>query len=74
MCIGLLKPEEWKPSSKISTVLEFARQLLREPMVDDAVEPRIAEVYRERRREWEKKAKEWTGKYGREEVGAEPVK
>ncbi|KAA8646401.1 putative ubiquitin conjugating enzyme (UbcB) [Aspergillus tanneri] len=38
MCLGMLKSDEWKPSSRIAAVLEFARQLLAEPMPDDAVE------------------------------------
>jgi ubiquitin-protein ligase len=49
-------------------VLEFARELMRNPQPDDAVEPRVAEVYRERKKEWEKKAKEWTVRYAKEEL------
>jgi len=29
MCLGMLRDSEWKPSTKMSAVLEFARQLLR---------------------------------------------
>ncbi len=29
MCLGMLKDSEWKPSTKIIAVLEFARQLLK---------------------------------------------
>jgi hypothetical protein len=29
MCLGMLKADEWKPSTKMSAVLEFARQLLK---------------------------------------------
>lgn len=29
MCLGMLKDSEWKPSTKLSAVLEFARQLLK---------------------------------------------
>lgn len=29
MCLGMLKDSEWKPSTKMSAVLEFARQLLK---------------------------------------------
>lgn len=60
MCLGMLRAEEWKPSSKISAVLDFARQLLVEPMPEDAVEAGIAQLYREDRKEWEKRAKGWT--------------
>jgi ubiquitin-protein ligase len=63
MCLGMLKPEEWKPPTKIVAVLEFARQLLREPNPDDAVEGNIAEHLRSDRPGWEKQAREWTKKY-----------
>ncbi|ERF76269.1 hypothetical protein EPUS_04346 [Endocarpon pusillum Z07020] len=63
MCLGILKPEEWKPSTKIAAVLGFARQLLREPNPDDAVEGRIAEELRRDRAAWEKEARDWTKRY-----------
>ncbi|EEH20074.2 hypothetical protein PABG_02333 [Paracoccidioides brasiliensis Pb03] len=63
MCLGMLKSDEWKPSSRISAVLEFARQLLVEPMPDDAVEARIAEQYRDDRKRYNEIARDWTRKY-----------
>ncbi|EFR05047.1 ubiquitin-conjugating enzyme E2 4 [Nannizzia gypsea CBS 118893] len=63
MCLGMLKSDEWKPSSKLYAVLEFARQLLVEPMPDDAVEGRIAEQYSNDRKQYEKIARDWTRKY-----------
>ncbi|MCJ1301190.1 hypothetical protein MMC08_003989 [Hypocenomyce scalaris] len=63
MCLGMLRADEWKPSSKISAVLDFARQLLVEPMPDDAVEASIAQLYKEDRKEWSKRAKNWTKQY-----------
>ncbi|OJI99942.1 hypothetical protein ASPVEDRAFT_60761 [Aspergillus versicolor CBS 583.65] len=63
MCLGMLKADEWKPSSKLLAVLQFARSLLEEPMPDDAVEGRIAEQYREDRARYEEIAREWTRKY-----------
>jgi len=63
MCLGMLRPDEWKPSSKIAAVLQFARQLLSEPMPDDAVEGRIAEQYKNDRARYEEVAREWTRKY-----------
>ncbi|PLN74861.1 ubiquitin-protein ligase [Aspergillus taichungensis] len=63
MCLGMLRPDEWKPSSKIAAVLQFARQLLVEPMPDDAVEGRIAEQYKNDRARYDELAKEWTRKY-----------
>ena len=63
MCLGMIKSDEWKPSSKISAVLEFARQLLAEPMPDDAVEGRIAEQYKNDREKFDQIAREWTRKW-----------
>lgn len=60
MCLGMLRADEWKPSSKIGAVLQFARQLLAEPMPDDAVEGRIAEQYKNDRKRYEEVAREWT--------------
>ncbi|KAL2436303.1 Ubiquitin-conjugating enzyme E2 14 [Exophiala dermatitidis] len=63
MCLGMLKDSDWKPSTKMSAVLEFARQLLKEPNPDDAVEAKIAEQYRNDRAAFEKEAREWTKRY-----------
>lgn len=63
MCLGMLRADEWKPSSKIGAVLQFARQLLLEPVPDDAVEANIGKEYREDRKEFVKKAKSWTKMY-----------
>ncbi|KAK1140097.1 hypothetical protein N8T08_010853 [Aspergillus melleus] len=63
MCLGMLKSDEWKPSSRIAAVLEFARQLLAEPMPDDAVEGRIAEQYKNDRARYDEIARDWTRKY-----------
>jgi ubiquitin-conjugating enzyme E2 D/E len=59
----MLKSDEWKPSSRISAVLEFARQLLSEPMPDDAVEGRIAEQYKSDRNGFNQTASDWTKRY-----------
>ena len=60
MCLGMLRADEWKPSSKIAAVLDFAKQLLVEPMPDDAVEAGIAQLYKEDRKEWGKRARNYT--------------
>lgn len=63
MCLGMLRADEWKPSSKIAAVLQFARQLLQEPMPDDAIESRIAEQYKNDRKRYDEIAKDWTRKW-----------
>lgn len=63
MCLGMLRSDQWKPSSQIAAVLQFARQLLEEPMPDDAVEGQIAEEYKNNRARYEDTAREWTKKH-----------
>ena len=65
MCLGILKPSEWKPSSKIDNALEFVRQLLIEPDVENAIEATIAEDYSKRRGQFKTEAEKWTRKYAK---------
>ena len=65
MCLGMLRADEWKPSSKIDAVLSFARTLLLEPQPDDAVEGGIAREYKENKKEFIKNAKAWTKQYAK---------
>ncbi|KAI9810918.1 MAG: hypothetical protein M1827_005777 [Pycnora praestabilis] len=65
MCLGMLRSEEWKPSSKISAVLRTARNILVEPNPDDAVETSIAEQYKNDRKEFNKTAKDWAKRYAK---------
>ncbi|OAA35299.1 Ubiquitin-conjugating enzyme/RWD-like protein [Metarhizium rileyi] len=69
ICLGLLKPENWKPSTKISAVLDALRNLLVEPQPDDPLEERIADEYRNDRPAWERNVRLHVDKYAR----AEPV-
>jgi len=65
MCLGMLRADEWKPSSKIDAVLGFAKALLLEPQPDDAVEGGIAREYKENKKEFIKNAKAWTKQYAK---------
>lgn len=65
MCLGMLKGEVWKPSSKIASILTAAQQLLVEPVPDDAVETSAAEKFKNNRKEFDKEAKEYTKKYAK---------
>ncbi|KAK4912965.1 hypothetical protein LTR66_017242, partial [Elasticomyces elasticus] len=62
MCLGMLRDNEWKPSTKMMAVLEFIRNLLREPDPDDAVEAKIAEQFKVDRGGFEE-ARDWTKRY-----------
>lgn len=63
MCIGILKADQWKPSSKIMNVLMAVQDLLREPVPDDALETGAAEKYKNDRKAYDKEAKDYTKRY-----------
>ncbi|KIW08322.1 uncharacterized protein PV09_01240 [Verruconis gallopava] len=63
MCLGILRPDVWKPASQIRSVLDLIRNLLIEPDIDNAVEASIADQYKNDRKGFEKQAKEWVKKY-----------
>jgi ubiquitin-protein ligase len=65
MCLGLLRPDEWKPPNKVVSVLRLIQTLLIEPNPDDAIEPSIANEYRENRKEFEKNVKDWVKRYAK---------
>lgn len=67
ICLGALKAENWKPSTKIAAVLEAVRSLLEEPQPDDPLEERIAEEYRSNREEWRRNVKTYVDKYAMKE-------
>jgi ubiquitin-conjugating enzyme E2 D/E len=65
ICLPLLKPENWKPSTRLLSVLEALRQLLVEPLPDDPLEARIADEYRSERKEFEKTARNYVQRYAK---------
>lgn len=65
ICISSLKPENWKPASKLSQVLEAVRQLLVEPNPDDPLEARIADEYRSQRDVFDKNARDYTDRFAK---------
>ncbi|KAK2608613.1 hypothetical protein QQS21_002839 [Conoideocrella luteorostrata] len=73
ICLGILKSENWKPSTKIAGVLDAIRSLLVEPLPDDPLEDRIAEEYRNNRASWEKTVKTQVAKYAMKEPEFPPV-
>ena len=65
MCLGMLRAEDWKPPNKIAEVLKLVRTVLAAPQPDDAVEAGIAEQFKNQRKDFDKVAKEWVGKYAK---------
>ncbi|KAB5571935.1 ubiquitin-conjugating enzyme [Coniochaeta sp. 2T2.1] len=65
ICLGLLKAENWKPASKLLGVLEAVRGLLIEPNPDDPLEARIADEYKNDRKEFEKNATHYVQRYAK---------
>ncbi|KAF5620040.1 ubiquitin ligase UBC4 [Fusarium sp. NRRL 52700] len=57
ICLGLLKPDAWKPSTQLRAVLEGLRNILEEPQIDSPLEERIAQEYQNNRAEFNKNAK-----------------
>lgn len=47
MCIGIMKSDAWKPSTKVSAIIEAILQLLREPQPDDALSTEVGTSERE---------------------------
>ncbi|KAK3389181.1 ubiquitin-conjugating enzyme/RWD-like protein [Podospora didyma] len=65
ICLGMLKPDAWKPATKLFAVLAAVRQLLEEPQPDDPLETRIADEYRQDRKEFEKNARAYVLRYAK---------
>ena len=65
MCLGLLRPDEWKPPNKVVAVLRLIQSLMVEPNIDDAIEPSIANEYKENRKGFENNARDWVKRYAK---------
>ncbi|KAM0201845.1 hypothetical protein ACHAPI_001899 [Fusarium lateritium] len=63
ICLGLLKPDAWKPSTKLNSVLEALRNLLEEPQLDSPLEERIAQQYQSDRPAFNQAAKQEVEKH-----------
>jgi len=63
ICVGILKNEAWKPSSKIISVLQAIQNLLLEPNPDDPLEGAIASKYKDDREGFNREAREHTKKH-----------
>ncbi|KAI9359564.1 ubiquitin-conjugating enzyme/RWD-like protein [Zopfochytrium polystomum] len=63
ICIGVLKPDVWKPSNKLTDVLLSLSLILEFPIPEDAINGSVAEVYTGDRAKFDKTAQEWVKKY-----------
>ncbi|KAF3766930.1 hypothetical protein M406DRAFT_39675 [Cryphonectria parasitica EP155] len=63
ICIAALKPEQWKPATRISSVLQALRQLLVEPNPDDPLEGAIADEFRHNRDSFDRNARDYVKRY-----------
>ncbi|WAO90378.1 Hypothetical protein NCS54_00780400 [Fusarium falciforme] len=73
ICLGLLKPDAWKPSTKIRAVLEALANLLEEPQLDSPLEERIAQQYQSEREAFDKTAKQQVERHAMGEPVFPPV-
>jgi ubiquitin-conjugating enzyme E2 D/E len=68
--LNILK-EDWTMVLGLSTILLSLRAFLGSPDTERFVDRGVAEEYRERRGEFEEKAREWTGRFAKGEVEGE---
>lgn len=71
ICIAMLKPDQWKPASKLPAVLEAVQRLLAEPNPDDPLETGIATEFNENPAAYAKQAADFTKRYA---SAADPFK
>jgi ubiquitin-protein ligase len=65
MCLGMLRPDEWKPPNTIKMVLALVRAVVAAPQPDDAVEAGIADQFKNNRADFDKTAKDWVTRYAK---------
>ncbi|KAH8090527.1 ubiquitin-conjugating enzyme/RWD-like protein [Filobasidium floriforme] len=65
ICIGVLKTENWKPATKIVSVLDAMYELLGHPNPDDPLVTSIADQYRNDRPSFDKTVKEYINRYAK---------
>ncbi len=63
VCLGILKPDAWKPPCRVRAVLDAVRALLVEPNPDDPLEARIADEYRNDRAAFERNARAYVARH-----------
>ncbi|ORY31365.1 ubiquitin-conjugating enzyme/RWD-like protein [Naematelia encephala] len=65
LCLGILKTDQWKPSTKMNTVILSIYDLIQTPNPDDPLVTSIADLYRTDRAAFDKKAAEYTAKHAK---------
>eukprot|EP01094_Clydonella_sp_ATCC50884_P020177 TRINITY_DN4139_c1_g1_i1.p2 TRINITY_DN4139_c1_g1~~TRINITY_DN4139_c1_g1_i1.p2 ORF type:complete len:157 (-),score=38.85 TRINITY_DN4139_c1_g1_i1:135-581(-) len=55
--------ENWSPQLKIESVLDMIRQLMTEPNLDQPLEPKIGEEYKNKKAQFDKTVKKYIAKH-----------
>jgi ubiquitin-conjugating enzyme E2 D/E len=63
ICLQLLKPDKWKPSTSVRQLLLEIIALIHNPNPDDPLEPSIAQIYTQDRELYRKNVNEWIKRY-----------
>eukprot|EP01117_Protostelium_nocturnum_P004897 TRINITY_DN1776_c0_g1_i1.p1 TRINITY_DN1776_c0_g1~~TRINITY_DN1776_c0_g1_i1.p1 ORF type:complete len:150 (-),score=41.34 TRINITY_DN1776_c0_g1_i1:99-548(-) len=64
-CNHMLTTEGWSPQLKIQQIVEEIYKILKEPDVENPLEPDVAQQYKTDKTTFTKTAKEWTKKYAK---------
>lgn len=64
LCIPILESENWKPTSRMCTILNVVMATFQDPVVENAFDPSMATLYVKDRPKFEKIAMSWVIRYG----------
>ena len=70
--MNVLKPDQWKPATKLAEVMQLIMNLMENPNPDDPLDTDAADLYRTDPKKYLKNAKDWTKKFAKSAVTPTP--